>query len=98
MNADFLKVVIVAVALLFFLIKLAPKLTPLNRNLICIGLFLLLFAGILDFTDNIVAFNEVAILGRLDPYHDLLEDQLGDSLGLILVFFGSFRELLRKKQ
>ena len=98
MNADFLKVVIVTVALLFFLIKLAPKLTPLSRNLICIGLFLLLFSGILDFTDNIAFFDEVPVLGRSDPYHDMLEDQLGDSLGLILVFFGSFRELLKKRQ
>ena len=98
MNVDFLKVIIVSAAILFFLIKLAPRLTPVNRNLICIGLFLLLFAGILDFTDNVAIFDELPVLGRLDPYHDVLEDQLGDSLGLILVFIGSFRELLRKRQ
>jgi len=98
MNSDILKPIIVLAAFLYFNLIVGKEVDRRNFWIMNIGLALLLFAAILDFADGITAMNNVPILGRSDPFHDILEDQFADTPGLALLIFGAFREILRKKK
>ena len=98
MNIDILKLIVVVVALLYFNFKVKAHINKENCSLINIGLCLLLFASILDFTDGFKSLNNILILGKNDPLHDVLEDQFGDTPGLALLIMGAFREILRRNK
>ena len=95
MNPDFLKVVVVLAAFIYLHFKLRPHISAINLSLMSIGLLLLLFAAVLDFSDGFKCLDNVAILGKNAPFHDFLEDQIGDTPGLALLLLGAFRQLLR---
>lgn len=97
MNLDILKLIIVFIAILYFSLKVRPHMKPANYRIATIGLGLLLFAAVLDFCDGIRALDNVLILGRNCPFHDILEDQFGDSPGLALFIIGVFREIINKR-
>ncbi len=93
-NEDIFKLIVISVAFVFFYLKAkAGNIAPLNRFLISAGLLLLFSAAFLDFTDGLEAFQNTPILGRSDPWHDILEDQVFDTPGLVLLLWGSFREM-----
>jgi hypothetical protein len=92
-NEDILKLIVTGIAFFYFWLKV--KIASSNRGLIGIGLILLFSAAVLDFTDGIKALENTPILSRADPWHDVLEDQVFDTLGLVLLLFGSFREMLK---
>ena len=94
MNPDFLKVVVVLAAFIYLHFKLRPHISAINLSLMSIGLFLLLFASVLDFSDGFKCLDNVAILGKNAPYHDFLEDQIGDTPGLTFLLLGAFREFM----
>ncbi len=58
------------------------------------GLILLLFASILDFADGFRCMDNIPVVGGRAPLHDILEDQFGDTLGLILFTLGAFGEIV----
>lgn len=97
MNLDFLKVAVVLTALVFLNLKIRPRLSSLDFLIMNLGLFFLLFASIVDFTDGIKSLDYVPILGDQAAYHDLLEDQLGDTTGLALFVLAAFRGLAKRK-
>lgn len=97
MNPDFLKVVVVLLAFIYLILKLSHFISLANLRLMIIGLSLLMFAAILDFSDDIQSLDYVPILGKKAPYHDFLEDQVADTTGLALFFLGVFRELRKRK-
>ena len=97
MNLDIFKLIVVLIALLYLNIKIRPNISLPNLVIMNIGLLLLLFASVLDFTDGLRSLDNVPILGGEDPWHDTLEDQFGDIPGLAKFIFGAFREILRKK-
>lgn len=96
MNPDILKVIVILIALLYLNLKIKPYINPRNYWLMNVGLYLLLFAAALDFTDGIGSLNYFPILGREAPFHDVLEDQFGDTPGLALFMVGAFREVVKK--
>jgi hypothetical protein len=93
-NEDILKLIVIGVAFAYFRLKV--NIASSNRGLISIGLILLFSAAVLDFADGIKALENTPILSRADPWHDILEDQVFDTLGLVLLLFGSFREMNAK--
>ena len=97
MNIDVLKVIVLLIALIYFNRKLKGDVSQASFWMINIGLFLILFAAVLDYCDGLRAFNFVPILGKMDPVHDFLEDQIGDTLGLLFFITGTFRELIKKR-
>lgn len=94
-NEDILKLIVIGIAFIYFRLKVKGVASP-NRGLISIGLILLFSAAVLDFADGIKALENTPILSRADPLHDFLEDQVFDTLGLVLLLFGSFREMNAK--
>lgn len=98
MNPDFLKLIVVLAAILYLNFKVSPKISRPNLVLMNIGLSLLLFAALLDFTDGFKSLDYLPILGKKAPFHDFLEDQIGDTPGLALFALGAFRELISKKR
>ncbi len=97
MNLDFLKFTVVLIALVTLNLKIRPFLSSANFLIMNLGLFLLFFASTLDFADGIKSLDYVPVLGNQAPYHDLLEDQFGDTPGLALFILAAFRELLKNK-
>lgn len=97
MDTDILKLLVVLVA--FFYLNSIVKREADNRNfwIMNIGLLLLLFASVLDYTDGIMSMDYVPVLGNKAAFHDVLEDQFGDTPGIALFAFGAFREILRKR-
>lgn len=95
MNEDFLKVIVTSIAIITFFIQ-KRKENPTDALLMGIGLIFLFCASILDFTDGIPALENTPILSRSDPWHDVLEDQIFDTTGLLLFITGAFRALGRK--
>ncbi|MEW6009551.1 MAG: hypothetical protein AB1629_07960 [Candidatus Omnitrophota bacterium] len=98
MNLDFLKVIVVLIALALLNFKIRPSLSSLNFFIMNLGLFLLLFAASLDFTDGIKELDYLPVLGKQAAYHDLLEDQFGDTAGLALFIFAAFREIITRQK
>ena len=97
MNVDISKLVVALLGFLFFNFKVKKHISPRNIWFINVGLFLILCASVLDFTDGVNSLKDVPIFGREDPLHDFLEDQVFDTLGLALFIFGVFRGVLKKK-
>ena len=97
MDFDILKLIVILGAFIYFNLKVKSQMNPANYWLVNIGLCLLLFASVLDFTDGIPKLNNIPILGTNAPFHDALEDQFGDTLGLLLFTIGVFRQILRNK-
>lgn len=95
---DILKVLAVVAALVYLNTKAKDHVSKANYRTMNVGLSLLLFASVLDFTDGIPALNEVPILGQRAPYHDVLEDQVGDMPGFLLFAFGALREIVSKSE
>ena len=98
MNLDIVKLIVVLLAFVFLNFKVKPNARPLNYRIMNIGLFLLLLASVLDFTDGFKCLNHIPILGKKAPFHDILEDQFLDTPGLFLFALGAFREILTKKE
>lgn len=94
MNLDIMKLIVVLSAVLFLNIRLKHRIEPKNFWIMNAGLFLLLFASVLDFTDGIKSLNHFAVIGKKAPFHDVLEDQFGDIPGLALFVLGAFRQML----
>lgn len=97
MNEDILKLIVICVAATYFWLVTKKHMTVANQILVGMGLIFLFCASFLDFADGVPAFEDTPILGRSDPWHDILEDQVFDTPGLILVFLGAFREIRRKR-
>lgn len=98
MDSDILKVVVVLIAFLYFNLKVRPNMGKFNYWIANTGLLLLLFASVLDFADGFQSLNNIPILGRNAPFHDILEDQFGDTPGLALFAMGMFKQILRRKK
>jgi hypothetical protein len=96
MDFDILKLLVVLTASVYFNLKIKSQMKSVNCWLVNIGLCLLLFASLLDFTDGISKISDVPILGSHAPFHDILEDQLGDTLGLALFILGVFKQILKE--
>lgn len=97
MNEDILKLIVVFAAFLYLNLKVRPHISATNYWIMNVGLCLLLFASVLDFSDGFKGLDNVPILGKKAPFHDTLEDQLGDTPGLALFALGAFKEILRRK-
>lgn len=97
MNQDILKLIVVLAAFIYLNLKVRPRAKALNYWVMNIGLCLLIFASVLDFTDGFKVLDDIPVLGKKDPFHDLLEDQFGDTPGLALFALGAFKEILRKR-
>ena len=93
---DILKVVAVLAAIAYLNKKVKTKVSTANYWTMNTGLFLLLFASTLDFSDGIRAWNHVPIIGQRAPFHDILEDQFGDLPGFSLFAIGAFRAIMEK--
>ncbi len=91
---DIAKVIAVLGALIYLNTKAKSRVSTANYRIMNAGLSLLLFASVLDFTDGIRALDKVPIVGQRAPYHDLLEDQVGDMPGFTLFALGAFREIM----
>jgi len=98
MDSDILKVVVVLTAFFYFNLKLRPNMNRFNYWIANTGLLLLLFASVLDFADGFQSLNNIPVLGRNAPFHDIMEDQLGDTPGLALFALGMFKQILRRKK
>ncbi len=92
MNPDFTKLLVVLVAFCYLISKVKSNISTINYRLIYTGLLLLLFAAFLDFSDGFKALDYIPIIGKQAPFHDILEDQIGDTLGLLFFSLGVFRE------
>jgi len=97
MNIDILKLIVALVAFLYLNLKVRKHISSTNYWIMNVGLFLILFASVLDFTDGFQSLKHFPILGKRAPFHDILEDQFADTPGLLLFFLGAFREILREK-
>lgn len=95
MNIDILKLLVVLIAFIYFNLKVETHISKSNFWIMNIGLFLLLFAAILDFSDGFKSLDSVPILGKETPFHDVLEDQVFDTPGLALFLFGVIREMIK---
>ena len=93
MNEDVFKLIVICLAATYFWITTRKRMATTNRFLVGAGLLFLFCASFLDFADGIKAFENTPILGRSDPWHDILEDQVFDAPGFILLFLGAFREM-----
>jgi hypothetical protein len=93
---DLLKVVAVLTVLYYLNTRARSRVSRTNLRIMNSGLGLLLFASILDFTDGIRALNQVAVIGQRAPYHDVLEDQLGDIPGFALFALGALRQIMER--
>ena len=91
---DILKVIAVLGALVYLNTKAKSRVSTTNYRIMNAGLSLLLFASILDFTDGIRALDNVPVVGQRAPFHDVLEDQVGDMPGFTLFALGAFREIM----
>ncbi|MDJ0862436.1 MAG: hypothetical protein QNK18_10570 [Gammaproteobacteria bacterium] len=91
---DILKVIAVLVALIYLNTKAKSRVSSTNYRIMNAGLSLLMFAAILDFTDGIRALDQVPVIGQRAPFHDVLEDQVGDMPGFALFALGAFREIM----
>lgn len=96
MDLDVLKLIVVLIAFLFLNLKARPRISTVNYWIMNVGLFLLLFSSLLDSTDGIKALENVPILGRGDPLHDIIEDQFSNIPGFALFALGAFRQMLNK--
>ncbi|MBU2541630.1 MAG: hypothetical protein KJ593_06985 [Candidatus Omnitrophica bacterium] len=96
MNPDFTKLLVVLVAFFYLASRLKSNISTINYRLISIGFLFLLFAAVLDFSDGFKQLEHTPILGEKAHFHDFLEDQIGDTLGLALFALGAFRELKRR--
>ncbi len=94
---DILKVAAVLGALIYLNTKAKSRVSTENYRIMNAGLSLLMFASVLDFTDGIRALDDVPVIGQRAPYHDLLEDQVGDMPGFVLFALGAFREIMAKE-
>lgn len=98
MNLDIFKLIVVLIALFYLNLKIKPHINSTNYRIMNIGLCLLLFASVLDFTDGFKSLKYFPILGKKGYLHGILEDQFGDIPGLALFILGTFREILRKNK
>lgn len=96
MDLDILKLIVVLITFLYLNFKLRKNISVSNYWIMNIGLILLIFSSLLDYTDGLKAFENIPVLGRKDPLHDLIEDQFSNTPGFALFAFGTFREILRK--
>ena len=96
--ADLLKVIVVLSVIIYLNKKAKSRISSANFRTMNVGLGLLLFASILDFTDGIRALNHVPIIGQRAPFHDILEDQFGDIPGFALFALGALKEIMRKDE
>lgn len=96
-NEDILKLIVVLIAFLYLNIKVKSHVCPLNYRLMNIGLFLLLVASFIDYTDGIKSLKYVPIIGKKAPYHDFIEDQVCNTPGFALFALGAFMEIMKKK-
>ncbi len=94
---DILKVLAVLSALLYLNRRAKSRVSTTNYRIMNAGLSLLLFASILDFTDGFRALDKVPVIGQRAPFHDILEDQVGDMPGFTLFALGAFREIMRSE-
>ena len=98
MDLDALKLIVVLVAFLYLNLKARPQISSGNYWIMNVGLFLLLVAATLDFTDGIAGLNNFPILGKKAAFHDIIEDQFADTPGLALFILGTFREIIKKSK
>lgn len=91
---DIFKVLAVLGALVYLNTKAKERVSTTNYRIMNAGLSLLLFASMLDFTDGIRALDKVPVVGQRAPFHDVLEDQVGDMPGFTLFALGAFREIM----
>lgn len=79
-----LKVIVIIWAIVSFLVigKGRPK--TKHTLVTFVGLGLLLFSVVLDFTDEFEVLDKVFIIGRSYPWHDVCEDLIGFTLGFAL--------------
>jgi len=98
MDLDILKVVVILIAFFYFNVKIKSNMSRFNYWIANTGLLLLLFASVLDFADGFQSLSNIPILGRNAPFHDILEDQFGDTPGLALFALGMFKQILRGKK
>lgn len=96
MNLDILKLIVVLIAFLYLNKKIKPYIYPLNYRLMNIGLFLLLVASILDYTDGIKSLKYAPIIGKKAQFHDFIEDQICNTPGFALFALGAFMEIKKK--
>ena len=97
MNIDIAKLIVVLSVFLYLNLRVRQKIEPANFWIMNVGLILLLFAAALDFFDGFKSLNYFPILGKKAPFHDILEDQFGDTPGLALFAFGAFREMIKRR-
>lgn len=98
MNLDILKLIVVLISLLYLNLKVKPRSNSVNYRIMNVGLYLLLFSSLLDFTDGFKSLSYVPILGKKYLFHDLLEDQFSNTPGFALFVFGAFREIMGIKR
>lgn len=98
MNLDILKLIVVLISLLYLNFKVKPQIGSVNYRIMNIGLYLLLFASLLDFTDGFKSLDYIPILGKKYLFHDILEDQFSNTPGFALFVFGAFREIMSIKR
>jgi len=65
-------------------------------RIMMLGLALFLVSGFADYIDDFPALNALPVFGREAPYHDVVEDQIGDTLGFALFALGAGRLLRRR--
>lgn len=98
MNLDILKLIVVLIAIFYLIKKVKPQIYPLNYRLMNIGLFLLLAASILDYTDGIKRLKYAPIIGKKAQFHDFIEDQIFNTPGFALFALGAFMEIMKKNK
>lgn len=98
MNLDILKLIVVLLSLLYLNLKIKPQVSSVNYRIMNVGLFLLLFSSLLDFTDGVKNLNYILILGKKSLFHDIIEDQFSNTPGFALFVLGAFREIMSVKR
>ena len=99
MNFDIIKFFVVITGLFVLNTRLKSQTGIVNLVVMNAGLCLLLIASFLDFTDGFHSLDQIPVIGKKAPLHDLIEDQFADTPGIALFIWGAFRAIAtaRKK-
>jgi len=97
-SLDILKVIVVIAAIFYLNLKIKKYLSASDCLMMNVGLSLILFSSVLDYTDDLARIEYFPIFGRKAYLHDVLEDQFGWCLGFSLFVFGVFRSISRRKK
>jgi hypothetical protein len=91
---DAFKLAVVLAIMILFLFRVGNLMrNPGYGKITLVGISLLLFSNIIDFTDEFILLDKVFILGKQAPFHDFLEDSVGLGLGLVLFSWGLFSHI-----